>query len=230
MNREDPYRDQAERMKRRMDKTTHFAETPTKKEELPPRSRLHREKRKKNKWKIKYPVISLLALFFILLPVVIFSMSKYWNTPGKSEKTAGPESFETVGYDNQDEEKGTTVEENEIVPKEESESSNLKEEKPKEEKQKEEPDVDESSNKDAASTDKNSGNDKAEEETEQSEPEKQEEKQDFVYHTVKQNETVYRIAMNYYNSPSGVDIIRKANNIKNDKIQAGQVLVIPKNK
>ncbi len=78
-----------------------------KREELPPRSRVHHQKQKKNKWKLKYPVIRLLALFFILLPITIFSIyssiarDKVGNilkTDGES--TEGFESINIEKYDN----------------------------------------------------------------------------------------------------------------------------------
>ncbi len=226
MNREDPYRDHAERLRKKMDKASESTNSVKEKEELPPRSRLHREKRKKNKWKIKYPVISLLALFFILLPVVIFSMSKYWDIdkPRNSNKAATTESsFETVGFDEKEEEKGTTIEENQKVPNENPEPSNKVEEKPVLEQS-------QSNEEEEIPSDQNMANDKSGEEVEQPGSSDKNTGQDVIYHTVKKSETVYRISINYYNSPSGVEMIRKANNLKNDHIQTGQVLIIPMNK
>ena len=49
----------------------------------------------------------------------------------------------------------------------------------------------------------------------------------YIYHTVAANETLYRIAMNYYNSKSGVDIIKQANQLASDNVMVGQVLKIP---
>jgi len=49
----------------------------------------------------------------------------------------------------------------------------------------------------------------------------------YIYHTVASNETLYRIAMNYYNSKSGVDIIKQANQLASDNVMVGQVLKIP---
>ena len=46
-------------------------------------------------------------------------------------------------------------------------------------------------------------------------------------HVVQSNETLYRIAMNYYNSPAGVDKIKQANNLSGESISAGQTLIIP---
>lgn len=49
----------------------------------------------------------------------------------------------------------------------------------------------------------------------------------YIYHTVAANETLYRIAMNYYNSKSGVNIIKQANQLASDNVMVGQVLKIP---
>ncbi|MDT9024703.1 LysM peptidoglycan-binding domain-containing protein [Rossellomorea yichunensis] len=49
----------------------------------------------------------------------------------------------------------------------------------------------------------------------------------IVYHTVAPKETLFRIAMKYYNSQSGVERIKEWNNIQNNEIQTGQVLEIP---
>ena len=52
----------------------------------------------------------------------------------------------------------------------------------------------------------------------------------IVYHTVQPKETLYHIAMEYYHSQAGMNIIRQANHIQGDNINAGQVLKIPLNK
>ncbi|AYC29365.1 LysM peptidoglycan-binding domain-containing protein [Paenisporosarcina cavernae] len=46
-------------------------------------------------------------------------------------------------------------------------------------------------------------------------------------HTVAPGETLYRIAMNYYNDPSAVDKIKAANGLSSDSISAGQELILP---
>lgn len=229
MNREDPYRDQAERLRKKIDKAPELGDNKIQKEELPPRSRHHRERRKKNKWKLKHPVISLLALFFILLPITIFSMYKYWELEKikNAEKAAtSGNSFEMVGFENQEESKGTSIEEQEVEKDSNSPDENESEKEDSEASIHETPVVDSSTNQDGLISDKDKGDDKPKEQPEQKKPE--DEKTDLVvYHTVKPNETMYRIAMNYYKSPSGIEIIKKANNLKNENIQAGQVLVIP---
>lgn len=46
-------------------------------------------------------------------------------------------------------------------------------------------------------------------------------------HTVQAGETLYRIAVNYYNDPSAVDRIKQANNLTSNEISTGQQLVLP---
>lgn len=46
-------------------------------------------------------------------------------------------------------------------------------------------------------------------------------------HIVQPNETLYRIAMNYYNSPDAVQKIKDANGLTSDSISAGQKLILP---
>jgi LysM repeat protein len=46
-------------------------------------------------------------------------------------------------------------------------------------------------------------------------------------HIVQPNETLYRIAMNYYNSPDAVENIKEANGLTSDSISTGQTLILP---
>lgn len=46
-------------------------------------------------------------------------------------------------------------------------------------------------------------------------------------HIVQPNETLYRIAMNYYNSPDAVEKIKEANGLTSDSISTGQSLILP---
>lgn len=99
MNKEEPYRNQAERLKRKIEKTT---EPIAKDSHLPPRSEVHRNKKKKTKKKLKYPLIRLLVLFFILLPI-IFSIYSYMGGKfiGVIKTSITPnKGYETVNFDN----------------------------------------------------------------------------------------------------------------------------------
>ncbi|WP_057761678.1 LysM peptidoglycan-binding domain-containing protein [Cytobacillus praedii] len=46
-------------------------------------------------------------------------------------------------------------------------------------------------------------------------------------HVVKPGDTIYNLAMKYYNSNKGIAIIREANQLKDNKIITGQALIIP---
>ncbi|MEH7124343.1 LysM peptidoglycan-binding domain-containing protein [Bacillus sp. JJ1532] len=224
MNKEGPYRDQAERLRKKVNRNWDSEEPIQKKETLPPRSRLHREKRKKNKWKVKYPVIRLLALLFILLPITIYSMYNYLqkNDNGGAEKASTQNGFETIGFEEQEqkEEKGTIIEEREEDP------GNTDGKVENEEK---EPSIPASETPIISdSEDKGSAKPAETDENQQAKDNQQAEQKEIIYHTVKPNENMFRIALKYYNSQDGMDIIKKANNLKNNEIQAGQVLKIPK--
>ena len=57
MNKERPYREQAEKLRQKIERTKFEEGEAIDREELPPRSRVHEQKIKKSKWKLKYPVI-----------------------------------------------------------------------------------------------------------------------------------------------------------------------------
>src|SRR3954468_12877047 len=110
MNQEEPYRDQAERLKQRIQKINEKVEES---DDLPPREQIHRQKKKKTKWKLKYPVIRLLVLCFILLPIIIFSVISYRDGGKKinlTEKTSG----NSGGYETINLEKPKKLDENNI--------------------------------------------------------------------------------------------------------------------
>lgn len=238
MNKEDPYRDQAERLRKKIDRKQE-SEKGGQKSALPPRSRVHRERRKKNKWKIKYPVIRLLSLFFILLPITIFGIYNYLNKNtgmGIAEKAGAIEAgYETVGFAAKDKDKGTIIEVREENAGTESKEPETAPEKdaitdtPEPQSSRES----EPEEKGAAIPKKPGEQPKAEEKPvleKADEPKKQQAPKTegkVVYHTVKPNETIFRIAMNYYKSKAGIEIIKKANNLRSNEIQVGQVLAIP---
>src|SRR3954466_899773 len=107
MNKERPYREQAEKLRQKIDIDPFEEGEVVEREKLLPRSKVNWKKRKKNKWKLKYPVIRLLVLFFILLPITIFSIYSTIarDKVGNILKTDGEstEGFETINiekYDN----------------------------------------------------------------------------------------------------------------------------------
>lgn len=235
MNNEEPYRDQAERLKQRIEKINEKIED---KAVLPPREQIHRQKKKKTKLKLKYPLIRLLVLFFILLPVIIFSVISYQDG-AKTVSGIEKPTEDNVGYETIDLEKSKEDDETNLEKSDESQETiieNSDSEEPDDEivnKSVQTPSTDE--NKTDTQVDKNSEQEKVTETTEtQVETEttvrentETSTKSKEIYHTVKPNENLYRLAMKYYNSPKGMDIIMNANNLNSKQIRAGQVLKIP---
>jgi LysM repeat protein len=215
MNKEEPFRSQAERLKRRIEKINE--ETTEVRDQLPPREQIHREKRKKTKLKIKYPVIRILVLFFILLPIVIFSAYSYLEEGkgSKTEKVTGDSSgYEVINFEKSETE--STVE----TEAEEKENAPVEDDQEAVEVQKSiSQDTPIESPAPAPTPISGQGTDKN---VEPAPP--------VIYHTVKSGENLYRISLKYYHSKAGEDIIRKANNMKGNEIYLGQVLKIPLNK
>jgi len=232
MNKEDPYRDQAEKLRQPIEMTQFEEGQVVEREELPPRSRVHYQKQKKSKWKLKHPVIRLLMLFFILLPITIFSIysSIAKDRVGGSTKTGGESSevFETINiekYDNTDsidegnneEEKIEKTEESKELLEEGSESSTneIKDQSVETKENANEPSSDELSiSQDTKSGDKENTSVPI----------------DTIYHTVRPGDTIFRISIKYYKSKAGIDTIKSTNGLTNNEIRVGQVLTIPLNK
>jgi cytoskeletal protein RodZ len=98
MNKEEPYRDQAEKLKQRIEK---YKEPVIEDTSLPPRSEIHRKKKKKAKLKLKFSLIRLLAVFFILIPITIISIYSYLeNKHIGTVKTLVPsKEYETINFE-----------------------------------------------------------------------------------------------------------------------------------
>lgn len=207
MNKEDPYRDQAEKLRRKIDRPPFEEGKPVGREELPPRSAVHR-RGKKTKLKMKYPLIRLLALFFILLPITVISIysiiakDKIDNV--KETFTESTEEFETIEIEN---------EENQIKEDEK-------------ELPEEEDNIDNGQTGDSLTEPQSrawAGRETA------AAPLTVHEK-DIIYHKVKRGDTITRISMKYYKSKAGIEVIKAANDLTSNEILAGQVLTIPLNK
>lgn len=226
MNQEKPIRDQAERLRKRVERKS--APAVEKKETLPPRSEIHRGKQKKTNVKVKYPVIRLMALLFILLPVIFFSVISYLegaNSPlGQVAEQAGielinVESSETEKASNNEDEEGPAIEEITESAQIDVESSPA-------------PDNDSDKNHTAPIVAKKEAVETQATPVVPAVPaaqpaDKAASEEKVIYHTVQPSETIFRVAMKYYKSQEGIAIIKNANQIKENEIQAGQVLKIP---
>ena len=225
MNKEKPYREKTEQTRQRLERITLEEVAPDK--ELPPRGDIHRQSSKKTKWKFNYPIIRLLLLFFILLPITMFSIYSYY------------EGDQFLGFKKTNEEKGgyekVAIGKIEESTNNDSESENKKvEENPNDQVVETvvSPSV-ETDNKDTG-TILIEGNPNSEPtQTDQAASTETPSEIETVssdkttVHTVTTGETLYRIAMKYYQSKSGIEIIKQANQIKGNDIHNGQELVIP---
>jgi LysM repeat protein len=238
MNREDLNRQKTESTRRRVGRAT-IQEKTESTGGLPPRSEIHHQKREKKRKKQTFPLIRLQVVFFILLPIIIFVI--YTNRDSifpSSSKTVSEEKsgYETISIDNSDSEKKSksndtkadTKDNNVENEKETVEESNnngtpvqpqpevIDETKPTSP-------VEESTASEGVTT-------PAPNQNVSGVSSQAENNVEVKHHTVQAGETLYRIAMKYYQSKSGIEIIKKANNLKNENISVGQVLTIPMNK
>lgn len=237
----DPYRDQVEKLRKRIDKIS-TQEKPDilgdeKESSLPSRLELHRKRSKKTKKKkrnLKFLLIRILLIFFILLPVgsfyiytVLFDKTPF--SPHK-EKASGEEiAFETEGSSKE------YQLEKEDIPKENKEI-NQQQNKEEQKNTNQEKNV-EKKDPPLKSTEKNIEN--KEKTSKITEIENKEESSEttangntanqdgkIIYHTVQPKETLFSIAMKYYHSQAGIEKIKQWNTITNNEIMVGQVLQI----
>lgn len=96
MNKEEPYRDQAERLRQRIEKVN--GDGVEEASLMPPRSQIHKKKKKKTTVKVKYPLIRFLVLLFILLPLTIFAIYHYYGgkVPGIDPASPVSQDYDTV--------------------------------------------------------------------------------------------------------------------------------------
>ncbi|WP_281202314.1 LysM peptidoglycan-binding domain-containing protein [Cytobacillus kochii] len=238
MNREASYREKAKRDRQRLQKVNVS-------EELAMAEISSTKEKQTLDKKLDYPLIRLLAAFFIMVPIV--ALSVYYLVPmlaDQSSTSAEKEDFETVGISNnsnngssqnvaaapddkeeekEEQEKEKAAEEAKLKEQEEAERKKQEEEKKAKEEaaKKEKEEAEKKAREEAAQKEKELAEQKAKEE----EAKKQATK--VVQHTVQSQETMYRIAMNYYKSPDGIAKIKAANNLPSEEIYVGQVLRIP---
>ncbi|MHC0036082.1 LysM peptidoglycan-binding domain-containing protein [Pseudoneobacillus sp. C159] len=196
---------------------------------LPSRADIHRNKKNKTKWKIKFPVIRLLVLFFILLPIVIISVYHSLGTKilktNETLTTQDNDGYEEINLNvNKDVEETETPVKEEVSQSPSNPSEHNDETFPK-------PVVTDYVEVELNGSDTSIGNQPIEgskvgsvKQTDQGKSNSE----NLIYHTVKANETLFRIAMNYYRSQEGIKIIQQANHLQGNEIKVGQVLKIPK--
>jgi len=189
--------------------------------QLPSRMELHRKKKrqskeeekKQKKFKLSIPLVLLIIL--LMLPISIYYI-------GNIEKKTNAHQVQSPGeeiYDSVDPPKsniGTIDPEVKDVP-----SGPVVIDDPVIED-------DEAVDEDPIQEEVTDVEDKTEEEKEEPIKEKEdvvEEK--FVFHTVQKGETLFKISMEYFNGQQGIELIKQANGIVGNEINAGVTLKIP---
>ncbi|RDU35031.1 hypothetical protein DRW41_20665 [Neobacillus piezotolerans] len=235
MKKGDPYLEQVEKHRQKIERVRTETGEPAK---LPPRSRVHQNKKQKTSLKLKYPVIRLLVLFFILLPLTVFAVisSLEGNKSAGSTEKGG---IETVNFEDNDQNEEVQTSPDEETSKEQDQDEGASEpETSREDSEKEETPV--LSGSTASSEGKDSPANESAPDKESSvshgaNPEGNNSQdsgashESVKYHTVKPGETLFRIAMMYFKSQDGIGKIREANGIVENEIKVGQTLKIPMN-
>lgn len=238
----DPYRELAQRTRVEIHRVKREQEEP------PARGSSSRMERKEEKKQKKYPLLKTLLVFFIALPFITL----FWYTNAKdkdyssatvvTEKSSPPVPAYAVSEAEEEQEDSVDEEEMDEASKQgedivaepvgetaaaaETEQEDLKERPVKEQvipafSEEKKPAAQEPAKKAVLS--------KTEKKEEASPVNKEQPKSGgkVVYHTVKPQETVFRISMMYYKSQDGIEKIRQANGLSGNDIRAGQVLKIP---
>ncbi|MGM9925981.1 MAG: LysM peptidoglycan-binding domain-containing protein [Bacillus sp. (in: firmicutes)] len=224
---------------------------------FPSRKEVHGKKKQKMVWKIKFPLVKLLALFFVLLPITIYAFYTYFTKDAQPVSTEeSPSNFSDEikieeQYDDQAAPKADDADKKENTKAdsdnksadqavdEEQESGEVAAETKKQEtvaSETKEEQVDNSkpTKGDAVTAEKKepAANEnkvvaKPVEQTPVKQPEQETPK--VIEHVVQPQETIFRIAMKYYSSQAGIDIIKRENGLSSNEIMVGQVLRIPLN-
>lgn len=181
-------------------------------------------RQRKQKKTSRYTMINVILGVFTFIPILIFVYviyNYYYGPDSGSAKVANNEVSVEVGTNSS----GKTDNNNSVVinPKEDEDENASKgnaDEEADEESESEKPVV----NTNPPATEK-------EDSAKVTEKPKVEEKTTGQAlnktHIVAENETLYRISMNYYGSDAGIEKIMKANGLTSINIMAGQKLIIP---
>ncbi len=219
--------DQAEILRKRMEEN--HSETT----ELPPRSEVHRKKDKKVKFRVRFPLIRLLALSFILIVCIVASYNLWkdhiqlTNASETGNEDKKDSNIDVVEIKDREEEGAGLVEK---VQKDEEKVAQQAEEK--EEEEQDQVEAVQPTDTTPAPIDKTSTEVEVQEATPvpntTTEQVNKNEPTKVLHHRVKAGETLYRISMRYYKSRAGEEIIKKTNGLDaNGTVMTGQILKIP---
>ncbi|MBO0995357.1 LysM peptidoglycan-binding domain-containing protein [Bacillus sp. SD088] len=219
------------------------------KNELPSRAELHGKKSKKKPERKKeaskkrqLSIPSILVIILLLMPIAVMIYANkdkisIANTP------SGQSREELLFEDSTDTSIRSAVSDESTEKNKEQEDQKEQSDKKGEEKAQKDKETDKKDQQknEEIKDNKKSDQEEKKEEKEPTPPKKEEEqeKQDSnesqtqdeggeVYHTVQPGETLFRIAMNHYQSQDGIEKIRQANGLSGNEISVGQKLKIPK--
>ncbi|WP_163101028.1 LysM peptidoglycan-binding domain-containing protein [Peribacillus alkalitolerans] len=185
---------------------------------MPTRSELHANKKQKTKWKVKFPLIKLLSLFFILIPITIYAIyaANHQDDPSAVTSIDEVHGVETIEF-NENEEITETEDTDKTDNQNETTTSDSKTQ---------------ASPNTESDSQTSEGAESSSSEDEQQDgglisKDSSEEDYNIVYHVVQPKETVFRIAMKYYKTQEGIELIKEWNNLKDNNIEVGQELKIP---
>ena len=194
---------------------------------LPSRKEIHGKKKQKTKLKIKFPFVKMLALFFVILLGTVWAIASLKDGDSVvSSKDQEPEYTEPIGEISgfEDDEEDVVVNENETTSDQiEVESLQLTEEGSDASEQPEQATTTETITETTVNDQQNTSNPQ---QTTASDSKNDE----VIQHVVQSNENLFRIALKYYSSADGVEIIKQYNGLKSNDIRTGQVLKIPPRK
>ena len=197
---------------------------------LPSRKEIHGKKKQKTNWKIKFPFVKILALFFVILLGTVWAIASLKDdesvATSKDKESEYTERIgEISGFD--DSEDDVAVNENEATSDQigEEDLQSTEEESDANEpiepvEQVEQPETE------VTTTETTVNNQQDTQETQQTTA-SQSKNDGVIQHVVQSNENLFRIALKYYSSAEGVEIIKQYNGLKGNDIVTGQVLKIP---
>lgn len=198
-------------------------------------SRSNRNKKKKHK-QHKFPLMTTLTFILIGIPLMILIYVWGFYTPEQQEVAKETDDslieMETnttasASINEKKPVKDAAKEEDETQANKDEQAKKDKAEKEAEQKAKKEAEQQAKLKEEEAKL-KQQQEQRAKEQAEAKKKQQEEAKKATAKtHTVKQNETLYRIAMNYYNDPSAVEKIKRANNLSSETIAVGQTLILP---
>ncbi len=190
---------------------------------LPSRKEIHGKKKQKTKLKIKFPFVKMLALFFVILLCTVWAIASLKDDDSVvSSKDQESEYTEPIGEISgfEDDEEDVVVNENETTSDQiKVESLQSTEEGP-----------DASEQPEQATTTETTVNDQQNTSNLQQTTASDSKNDEVIQHVVQSNENLFRIALKYYSSADGVEIIKQYNGLKSNDIRTGQVLRIPPRK